>query len=297
MKAARYEYIQKVKNAADHWRKRRFHFEQNRNNMLLPSRHGMYSQGTTYLQRASTRHDPSGITQHVCATLGDVVDVVCNVGSGRIRLDRFESFDVPPDPFISDPKTGESILVVKQRMEKELMHEIDLLTPKLRASEDIRIHSWRKMLKMKAEHGIPHDVSTSGVPRYVKVDSNNINDIPVPVLKISSGQQIGQGSHHLPPNSPNKMNAARRAMNVSLGSSGVAHVLVNPLTPTSDLLSDSKYSAARVKERIASDGTVKPVEPPKKGKDGLYLRPAGRTRKGMEWDALRGVWIKGDSQD
>ena len=55
-------------------------------------------------------------------------------------------------------------------------------------------------------------------------------------------------------------------------------------------VAESKYSAARVKERKASDGTVKPVEQPKL-KDGLFLRPAGRTRKGMEWDAVRGIWI------
>lgn len=56
-------------------------------------------------------------------------------------------------------------------------------------------------------------------------------------------------------------------------------------------MSDSKYSAARVRERISSDGTVAPVTTPKRTKDGLYVRPAGRTRKGMEWDAVRGIWV------
>ena len=43
--------------------------------------------------------------------------------------------------------------------------------------------------------------------------------------------------------------------------------------------SQSKYSAARVRERISADGTVAPVSEPKKTKDGLYQRPAGRKRR------------------
>lgn len=39
------------------------------------------------------------------------------------------------------------------------------------------------------------------------------------------------------------------------------------------------------------DGSVLPVQVPKRNKDGLYQRPAGRQRKGMDWDAERGVWI------
>jgi hypothetical protein len=34
-----------------------------------------------------------------------------------------------------------------------------------------------------------------------------------------------------------------------------------------------------------------PVQVPKRNKDGLYQRPAGRQRKGMDWDSERGVWI------
>lgn len=60
-------------------------------------------------------------------------------------------------------------------------------------------------------------------------------------------------------------------------------------SPNSTML--SKYSAARVKQRISDDGTVAPVSEPKMTKDGLYQRPAGRTRKGMEWDAVVGKWV------
>merc|ERR1719223_2370906 len=40
--------------------------------------------------------------------------------------------------------------------------------------------------------------------------------------------------------------------------------------------SDSKYSAEKVKARIYSDGSVMPVTAPKRNKDGLFQRPAGR---------------------
>merc|ERR1712238_368200 len=53
----------------------------------------------------------------------------------------------------------------------------------------------------------------------------------------------------------------------------------------------SKYSAEKVKARIFSDGSVMPASTPKKTEDGLFLRPAGRQRKGMDWDPVKGKWI------
>lgn len=57
--------------------------------------------------------------------------------------------------------------------------------------------------------------------------------------------------------------------------------------------SDSKYSRQRVRERIGTDGSVEPISK-KIGSDGQYQRPTGRGRKGMDWDAVRGVWISTD---
>ena len=56
---------------------------------------------------------------------------------------------------------------------------------------------------------------------------------------------------------------------------------------------DSKYSRQRVRERIGTDGSVEPISK-KLGPDGQYQRPSGRGRKGMDWDAVRGVWISTD---
>jgi hypothetical protein len=56
--------------------------------------------------------------------------------------------------------------------------------------------------------------------------------------------------------------------------------------------SESKYSAAKVRERHSADGSVAPASEPKRDKDGKYIRPPGRGRIGMDWDEIRGVWIK-----
>ncbi len=61
--------------------------------------------------------------------------------------------------------------------------------------------------------------------------------------------------------------------------------------PSSSSASENKYSLEKVRARIHSDGSVRPVSEPKRGKDGLFLRPAGRQRKGMDWDAHNGRWV------
>ncbi len=51
-----------------------------------------------------------------------------------------------------------------------------------------------------------------------------------------------------------------------------------------------RYSQSNVNARKKHDGTVIPVSAPKLMPDGTFARPAGRQRKGMEWDAIKGCW-------
>ena len=51
-----------------------------------------------------------------------------------------------------------------------------------------------------------------------------------------------------------------------------------------------RYSSAKVQARMNPDGTVFPVQQPKLLANGEFARPAGRQRRGMEWDAKRGCW-------
>jgi hypothetical protein len=50
-----------------------------------------------------------------------------------------------------------------------------------------------------------------------------------------------------------------------------------------------RYSLENVAARKNDDGTVAPVATTKL-QNGMFARPIGRQRKGMEWDGVRGVW-------
>lgn len=52
-----------------------------------------------------------------------------------------------------------------------------------------------------------------------------------------------------------------------------------------------KYSATNVNARKNPDGTIVPASTPKLLPDGRFARPAGRQRKGMDWDAANGWWV------
>mmetsp|Transcript_19340 Transcript_19340/g.39441 ORF Transcript_19340/g.39441 Transcript_19340/m.39441 type:complete len:1096 (+) Transcript_19340:171-3458(+) len=52
-----------------------------------------------------------------------------------------------------------------------------------------------------------------------------------------------------------------------------------------------RYSINKVNARKMKDGSVIPVSTPKKLENGKYARPSGRQRKGMDWDAVRGIWV------
>ena len=52
-----------------------------------------------------------------------------------------------------------------------------------------------------------------------------------------------------------------------------------------------KYSATNVNARKNPDGSIVPASTPKLLPDGRFARPAGRQRKGMDWDAVNGWWV------
>jgi hypothetical protein len=51
-----------------------------------------------------------------------------------------------------------------------------------------------------------------------------------------------------------------------------------------------RYSEQNIRARKNSDGTVKAATAPKILPDGTFAKPAGRQRKGMDWDAIKGCW-------
>ena len=76
---------------------------------------------------------------------------------------------------------------------------------------------------------------------------------------------------------------------------GMSQGMIQGICQTS---TDKQYSAENVRARMASDdGSVRPVNTPRMTKNGLFVRPAGRRRKGMDWDAVNGKWVPMGSMD
>jgi hypothetical protein len=252
--------------AKNRWNVERRTFETNKLNLMLPSKNGCVPVGTRMTQSYKAL---GGITEIVADCLADIVDCVDSVGQGLIRNERFMEPFVPPPP----SPDGEALQHVKQ-LEATKRNELNSFTLRLRTSEGERLRAWRKMLKTKVEFDIPHQhFSSSGQTRMIQLDQHLCSSLPLPALNITAAQGVPQ---ELPGRS-------------FVASYTPMHTVRPP--PSTTTMSESKYSTARVRDRISSDGTVAPVSKPKMTKEGLYQRPAGRTRKGMNWDAVRGIWI------
>ena len=265
------DYMVQVTLAKNRWNLDRCSFETSKLNKMLPSRNGIMPSGSMMTQNYKSRPDriAVGLNEIVANCIADVVDCVDNIGCGRIRNERFQ------DPFVLPTPSAEvEALHHTKQLETTRRNELNTCTLKLRTSEGERLRAWRKMLKTKMEFDIPHQqYSGSGQMRLIHLTQSMCASMQLPALHVTAAQDIPQelpGRSSVATYTP--MHTARTQ-------------------PSQIPLSESKYSTARVRERIASDGTVAPVTKPKMTADGLYSRPAGRTRKGMEWDAVRGIWI------
>lgn len=256
-------------SAVDIWAKAKFQYEDKQLNELLPSRWGTNPTGTVVTQQYGRQ--PNVIAQYVAHCLADVVDSI-----ELNALEQIPKMQLYPHP---RPAVEPSHADVLRKLEAQIREELAAVIATLRRSEEERNRAWKKMLKTKAEFDLPHQ-STS-LPSYtsasarpkVPLNMSNYHQVPLPTLRTSIVESV-----------PQEVATSRPALASYVPQR--SHV-----APSVQEANDSRYSAARVKERIASDGTVAPVSEPKRSKDGLFLRPAGRTRKGMQWDAVRGIWV------
>ena len=266
------QYSIQIKQARNQWNANRLHFENERMQKLLPSRRGINPTGTQTTQsfRASQDRVALGINKEVGTCLADIVDAVDSIAQGAVQNERFsEPFVVPPPPPGYDPEALER----GKQLESSKRNELNNLTLRQRNSEDERNRAWKKLLKVKGEHRMQHQILTGGGTfRWIPLDPNNCSRFPMPELQHSSFEHLQQGGAHLdsvssfPPQ-------ARWAPPAGSGDNS------------------SRYSLSAVRRRIAVDGSVAPASTPKKNKEGLYLRPKGRPRHGMEWDAVGGKWV------
>lgn len=193
------------------------------------------------------------LSNQVADVVADVVDAVEGIATGTLVNEVCAPF--------SPPATNE----LKQMMtvEAALAKEVQALGERLRQSEEERHRCWKRLMKTKAEmqggqYGRTGSMMTTAPPLR--------GGMPTPQQQQYPRRQ----QYAMNPQAQHQQQLMQQQ---------AMHQMA------------AKYSMASVKQRSANDGTVAPVTEPKITKEGLFQRPAGRTRKGMEWDAVKGVWI------
>jgi len=247
------------------WLKEKYAYDMKKSRAVLPTKWGSQPIGTEIIKKYLHNSRLNVQAATICQTLADVVDGSIMIAEGKAPFQRFKDFVPPPAPGMN-AQTGENMAQRQHRIEMEYRKQYNVIDAKFQKSEGDRGRAWRKVMKAQADIN-----SVSGNTRGARVTLSNYQTIPVPVIRSSaqqslSSQYIQQSAKLTPYTAP-----------------------ISTLTRTP--VDMSKYSIAKVNQRKSADGTVAPVSEPKKDKDGLYLRPAGRTRKGMQWDAVNGVWV------
>ena len=254
--------------AKQRWLKEKFEYDMKKSHSVLPTKWGSQPLGTELIK--NYRHMNRSNIQRVTVgqTLADIVDGGILAAQGKAPIQRFKDFVPPPAPGMN-AQTGENMAQRQHRVEMEYRKQYTTIDAKFQKNEADGARAWRKVMKAQAEIN-----AVSGYTgRGVRIHMGNYNQIPVPPIRGSTRQNVSNHAYTHPTS----------AKPASYASSAPSKNMT--------FIDMTKYSAAKVKQRKSADGTVAPVSKPKKTKDGLYLRPAGRTRKGMQWDSVNGVWV------
>mmetsp|Transcript_28636 Transcript_28636/g.42339 ORF Transcript_28636/g.42339 Transcript_28636/m.42339 type:complete len:898 (+) Transcript_28636:174-2867(+) len=276
------DYAMQVSLARNQYQKRKEAWE-----LQNAKKHSMYAPIGTPRTTQAARH-PNHVYNNVGVALGRVIDAVAMKFEGN--SDSFEPFVQPPAPKFDTiiVGNGETFSQRAQRVEVAGRRDLQTLNSKLSQAEDDRRRAWRKLCKTKSEFERAR-ADAPLPPLRVNASITTPANIATPVVLPPQAQQQAVASA---PYSAAIAVAANVQTMVPMQAPTATWDASSPLNKYAITHpSQSKYSAAKVRERIASDGTVKPVTLPKRDKDGLFLRPAGRTRKGMSWDAIRGMWV------
>lgn len=229
--------------------------------------------------------DPTRET--VSSVMTDMLDsVVFRAAAERYRLEdatRFEDLFPPPDNGADAVAAAEY-----RRREALIVKNVEAVRVKLAASEDDRRRSWRKVCKLRAESA-GRDPAGRGGRRGGVPPAADQELPPIPAL---AGATTAATAVVAPaadaPSTPSRAPTTTRPS--AIRPRPTTSSSSSTTNPSSSSPSSSKYSQESIRSRIYPDGSIKPVGKPRLTKDGLYQRPAGRKRKGMEWDPHRGVW-------
>lgn len=255
------------------WLQDKLEYDGNRMKKYLPSAFGRTPTGTQMTQRL-VNHYPAGTVPNIVShCIADIIDGVVVKVQNSINDPPFRPYQAPPPldvkSVIVDESTGATLAQHQARFQVPFQKEVQSISAKLTAAEEDRKRIWKKLTKAKQEFESP-EFQMSARSRAIA---------SAPPLRTSSAQAA-------PGVDP------RTQMSSYAPSRGGDMRYAQGYAPSGNVnVTDSKYSAARVRDRIANDGTVAPVNPPVKTADGYYQRPTGRSRKGMDWDPVNGVWV------
>lgn len=172
---------------------------------------------------------------------------------------KFVPPSMPRELINNQPNNNAQVAQIEQRARQDYAR----ISQMFQHSESDRVKAWQKLLKVKAEFE-PTDVR-----RRVVLSQ------PLPPVK-SAPLPMNLSAHypdHMYSAPPPKFSASSH----------------------SKMKQNLSYSMKDKKAKIFSDGSIAPIEQPKRGEDGLFVRPSGRSRKDLKWDATRGRWVPSSS--
>lgn len=177
-------YNIQVDAAKTAWIKQRRQFDYNKLSRMLPSHMGRQPQGSIITANYIRRPDRSGMSQDIGLCMADIVDSVEGIIRGTIRNEVFNiPLVIPPRP------VNDKASVIERKIKDALLkrqQDLTALTHRFRSNEEHRQRGWRKMLKMKADLDLHHDVAgPQGTMQRYQLTPRNCHNVPFPALHSS----------------------------------------------------------------------------------------------------------------
>lgn len=245
-------------------------------------------------------NSPNILVSQVATALAHCVDVVVNrIEGGWIStsvIDEMKRDEYPPFRYLDPAKTmsmnekGETF----QELNARITSQLAKVSKQLASCEQVRAQKWSKLVQAKHGGQMKGQMKTPTQPSKNKPTKHTSKNTPThhqqqspPQQPQTQRQQKQQTSQ--PVSAKSHVPSAPAVAPVEIPAK-VKHTPV-ATTPSTSSSTTNKYSIEAVRARISADGCVRPISTPKMTKDGLYMRPAGRQRKGMDWDAVNGIWV------
>lgn len=180
-----------------------------------------------------------------------------------------------------------SIPAEQELLYKNKIQEVQNL---LRVAEEDRRKAWKKLQKVKADLlSFPSDAAAAqanAVVQKARVAQQQVRTTPTVATTTNIIPQTLNNVQVLQNQITNAVTTTTQQQQILLQAQPQQGQGQGQNDPN-----NVKYSAESVRARCYPDGSIMPVSLPKQNKDGLFQRPAGRKRKGMDWDAVRGRWM------